>query len=146
VEYELAERTGGIAHGGIGVVQQLAVHTGLIQRIDEGLRLLQYHRPYHESDHVLNIAFNVLCGGQTLDDIELRRRDPIYLDALDASSIPDPTTAGDFCRRFQAEDIASLMEAINETRLVVWARQGKALTGVPARIDVDGTLVPTTGV
>ena len=29
--------------------------------------------PYHESDHVLNIAYNVLVGGQRLEDIELRR-------------------------------------------------------------------------
>ena len=54
------------------------------------------HAPYHESDHVLNIAYNVLCGGRTLDDIELRRNDRVFLDALGAKSIPDPTTAGDF--------------------------------------------------
>ena len=43
---------------------------------------------------------DVLCGGRTLDDIELRRNDLAYLDALGARAIPDPTTAGDFCRRF----------------------------------------------
>ena len=58
------------------------------------------HLPYHESDHVLGIAYNVLCGGTCLQDIELRRQDEVYLDALGAQRIPDPTTAGDFCRRF----------------------------------------------
>ena len=37
---------------------------------------------------------------QTLDDIELRRNDEAYLNALGAAALPDPTTAGDFCRRF----------------------------------------------
>ena len=42
----------------------------------------------------------MLCGGTCLQDIELRRQDEVYLDALGAQRIPDPTTAGDFCRRF----------------------------------------------
>ena len=56
--------------------------------------------PYSESDHVLNIAYNLLVGGTCLEHLELRRNDEVYLDALGAQRIPDPTTAGDFCRRF----------------------------------------------
>jgi hypothetical protein len=113
--------------------------------IDERLELLKYHRPYHESDHVLNMAYNVICGGQVLEDIELRRNDEAYLDALGAESIPDPTTAGDFCRRFKVKDIDTLQEVINESRLKVWQRQGKEFFQQRARIDGDGTLVETTG-
>ncbi len=69
--------------------------------IDARLHLLKHHLPYHESDHVLNIAYNSLCGGTCLDDLELRRHDGVCLDALGAQRFPDPTTAGDFCRRFQ---------------------------------------------
>ncbi len=58
---------------------------------------------------MLNIAFNSMCGGFALDDIELRRNDQAFLDALRAKSIPDPTTAGDFCRRFNEGDIMELM-------------------------------------
>ena len=64
------------------------------------LHVLKRHLPYHESDHVLNIAFNILAGGKRIEHIELRRNDEVYLDALGAQRIPDPTTAGDFCRRF----------------------------------------------
>ena len=106
--------------------------------------MFKIHQPYYESDHVLNIAYNILCGGQTLDDIELRRNDRVFLDALGTDSIPDPTTAGDFCRRFDADRIEALMDAINETRLAVWQRC-PGLTEQTARIDGDGTLVPTTG-
>ncbi len=147
VTYEVADpaRTQAIIQGGMGGVQMLVQRVGLAARLDRSLHLLKYHRPYHESDHVLNIAFNQLCGGRVLDDIELRRNDEAYLDALGVEAIPDPTTAGDFCRRFTASDIGSLMDAINESRLVVWQQQGPGFFDGPARIDVDGSFVTTTG-
>jgi hypothetical protein len=74
------------------------------------------HLPYHESDQVLGIAYNLLCGGTCLQDIEQRRQDEVYLDALNPERIPDPT-AGDFCRRFTEADIEALQTAINATRV-----------------------------
>ncbi len=102
------------------------------------------HLPYHESDHVLGIAYNVLCGGTCLQDIEQRRQDEVYLDALGAQRIPDPTTAGDFCRRFDEAAIEALQTAINETRVRVWRAQPAAFFD-EAIIDADGTLAETTG-
>ena len=67
--------------------------------------------------------FNALCGGRTLDDIEHRRNDRVFLDALGTRSIPDPTTAGDFCRRFDENHVDILQSAFNEARLSVWKRQ-----------------------
>ena len=90
------------------------------------------------------MAYNLLCGGQTPDDIERRRTDRVFLDALGADSLPDPTTAGDFCRRFDEAHIEALMDAINPTRLEVWQRC-PGLVEETARVDGDGTLVPTTG-
>jgi len=78
----------------------MARKIGLIDAIDRELHLLKVHLPYHESDHVLNIAYNVLCDGDCLQDLERLRNDEAFLDALGAKRIPDPTTAGDFCRRF----------------------------------------------
>jgi hypothetical protein len=144
IKYEISDKTKAIAHGGIGAMHLLVENVGLAERIDSGLSLLKQHRPYHESDHVLNIAYNVLCGGQRLDDIELRRNDRVFLDSLGAESIPDPTTAGDFCRRFGEADIQALTNAINETRLGVWQRS-TTLERKTARIDADGSLVSTDG-
>jgi hypothetical protein len=145
IQYELAEKTGAIVYGGIGAIHRMVKKLGLPKRIDDALHLLKVHHPYHESDHVLNIAYNPICGGRTLDDIEHRRNDRHFLDALGARMIPDPTTAGDFCRRFVASDINALMDAINETRVEVWRAQPKSFTEQTARIDADGSLVPTTG-
>jgi hypothetical protein len=144
IHYELSDRTRGLETGGIGVMQRLAQHTGLIEEIDKRVEVLKVHLPYHESDHILNIAYNVLCGGKCLEDIEWRRNNEVYLDALGAQRIPDPTTAGDFCRRFSAPDLEDLMEAINETRLRVWRKQPEEFFA-EAKIDADGTLAPTTG-
>ena len=101
IQYELADRVQGLASGGIGAMLLVARKTGLIGDIDGRLHLLKRHLPYHESDHVLNIAFNILAGGHKLEHLELRRNDEVYLNALGAQRIPDPTTAGDFCRRFR---------------------------------------------
>src|SRR5688572_16770027 len=87
-QYELAERTRAVSHGGIGLFARLAKRVGLVEGIDGHLALLQLHLPYHESDHVLNIAFNALCGGTCLEDIERRRNDEVFLDALGAQRIP----------------------------------------------------------
>jgi hypothetical protein len=145
IRYELADRTGAITHGGIGLIHRVVKQVGLERRINEALRILKQHNPYFESDHVLNIAYNCLCGGQSMQDIELRRNDEVFLDALGAESIPDPTTAGDFCRRFEEEEIRALMDAINEARLEVWKSQPAEFLRQTAIIDADGTLVPTCG-
>jgi hypothetical protein len=101
--------------------------------------------PYHESDHVLNIAYNILCDGDCLQDLERLRNDEAYLDALGAQRIPDPTTAGDFCRRFESpQQVIGLMEAINSVRAGVWKRQGPEFFE-RAVIDADGTITPTQG-
>ena len=109
VHYEVAERTRGFAVGGIGAIHQMAQSTGLVKEIDRRLHLLKVHLPYHESDHVLNLAYNVLAGGRCLEDLELLRNDEVYLDALGAQRITDPTTAGDFCRRFRWYHVEWLM-------------------------------------
>ena len=118
---------------------------GLVGRIDADLALLKVHLPYHESDHVLNMAYNVLCGGTRLEDIERLRHDTAYMNALGAELIPDPTTAGDFCRRFSPADVVTLMEAINAVRPTLWAGRGRELLGPVAYVDIDGTIAPTCG-
>ncbi len=144
IHYELSDKVRGIDSGGIGLIHRLAERTGLVEAIDRKVHVLKVHLPYHESDHVLNIAYNVLCGGRGLEDIEHRRNDEVFLNALGARRIPDPTTAGDFCRRFGEGDIENLMEAIDEARRGVWSQQPDAFFEL-AVLDGDGTLVETTG-
>ena len=145
VVYELAERSRAVAHGGMGLVARLVDSVGLAEEINAAVCLLAVHRPYYESDHVLNVAYNALCGGRWLEDIELRRCDRVFLDALGVASLPDPTTAGDFCRRFDPGSVLALQEAFNAARLKVWARQPASFFAETAKIDADASIVGTDG-
>jgi Transposase DDE domain group 1 len=144
IHYEVCERYGGISCGGIGAIHLLARRIGLIDAIDQRLHLLKFHLPYQESDHVLNFAYNALCNGTCLQDMELRRQDENYLNALGTPRIPDPTTAGDFCRRFSREHLDTLIDIFNDVRLKVWAEQPDDFFNC-AKIDMDGTITETTG-
>jgi hypothetical protein len=144
IHYEIAERSRGISVGGIGAIHALARQIGLIDALDQRLELLKFHLPYHESDHVLALAYLPLCGGTCLVVLELLRNDEVFLDALGARRIPDPTTAGDFCRRFSKGAIQTLLDIIDDTRIQVWAGQPAVFFG-QAIIDMDGFVVETTG-
>ena len=144
IHYEMAERTAAMNCGGIGAMHLMVQRLGLVEDIDCHLQLLKVHLPYHESDHVLNLTYNLLAGGQRMEDIELRRQDEVYLDGLGAERIPDPTTAGDFTRRFGVEDIVTLEECVNRARLAVWKVQPEGFLK-EAFLDVDGTIAQTCG-
>ncbi len=144
IQYELADRTRAISAGGIGAIHLMVKRLGLDKAINQRLNLLKLYMPYSESDHVLNIAYNLLAGGRCLEHLEVRRNDEVYLDALGAQRIPDPTTAGDFCRRFSWWEVFLLMETFNETRLTVWQQQPASFFE-EAVIDADGTMVETYG-
>lgn len=144
IRYELSERSHAICHGGVGMMLKLAGATGLVSEIDRRVHLLKVHAPYQESDHVLAHVLNMYCGGTRLEHLELLRNDEAVLNAVGADSIPDPTTAGDFCRRFAAEDLDSLTTAIHMARLNVWRQQSTEFFD-EAIIDVDGVIVGTSG-
>jgi hypothetical protein len=144
IRYELSERSQAICHGGMGLMLKLARSTGLISEIDQRLRLLKVHAPYQESDHVLAHVLNMCSGGTRLEHLELLRNDEAFLNAIGADSLPDPTTAGDFCRRFTVDDVDSLTTAIHMARLNVWREQPEEFFD-EAVIDVDGVIVGTDG-
>jgi hypothetical protein len=142
IHYDVADKVRGGRFGGLGASLLLVKRLDLADAIDAKLHLLKRHLPYHESDHVLNLVYNILAGGTCLQDLELLRNDEHYLDALGAQRIPDPTTAGDFLRRFQAQDINTLMRVINEKRLLIWQRQPKVFFE-HAIVEADGTIAGT---
>jgi hypothetical protein len=144
LRYEMAERVKAVTCGGLGLIVQLVKHIGLAEAIDEALHLLKRHRPYHESDHVLSMVYNIVTGGHCLEDLEQLRQDVGYMDAVGAWRIPDPTTAGDFLRRFTKFDVTDLMDAINGVRKKVWQSLSPAMLHL-ALIDVDGTISGTQG-
>jgi hypothetical protein len=131
--------------GGVRLAHDLAESLDLPREINKRLALLMLHRPYHESDHVLAMTYNLLAGGTCIEDLEQRRSDEAFLDMLGARRIPDPTTAGDFCRRFRTKNnVDALQDAINASRLRVWKKQPSSFFD-QAIVDADGTIAETTG-
>ena len=55
-----------------------------LERLHHNVHLLKRHNLYHESDHVLNIVFNIISGGKRIEHIELRRNNEVYLKTLGA--------------------------------------------------------------
>jgi hypothetical protein len=145
IDYEIGGRGEATPFGGLFAMHRLVTRLGLVTAIDAKLRLLKMHLPYHESDHVLTLAYSVLTGGTRLEDVDRLRHDVPLMTGLGAALLPDPTTTGDFLRRFTEADLVALMDAVNSVRPQLWAGRGADLLGDVAFLDTDGTIVPTTG-
>lgn len=145
VGYEVGGKGEATGFGGLFAMHRLVSRLGLAKAIDASLELLKIHLPYHESDHVLTLAYSVLCGGTRLQDVDRLRHDVPLMNGLGARLLPDPTTTGDFLRRFAEDDIVALMDAVNSVRPQLWTGRGAGLLGQVAYLDVDGTIVPTHG-
>lgn len=143
--YEVSSKVTALSCGGIGLVHEMVRSLGLAEAIDREVHVFKRHFPYHESDHVLNLTYNIMSGGTRLEDLERLRQDEAYLNTLGCQRVPDPTTAGDFLRRFEVDDVKALMRAINETRVRVWKKGLSRWEKKLALIDSDGTIAPTTG-
>lgn len=144
IKYELSDKQQAISAGGLGTIMQLIGQLDLRRTINEAIPILKIHLPYDEADHVFNMALNLLAGGACLDHLEWWRTDEAYLNAVGAERIPDPTTAGDFCRRFGQAEVMLLMQAFNRVRKKVWQQQPDEFFDV-AIIEADGTMVETCG-
>ena len=142
--YEVSGRASATAFGGLGAIQALANRLHLPHAINAAISLFKRRAPYFESDHVLSIAYSHLCGFERLEDMEFMRRDEALLNMLGASRLPDPTTAGDFLRRFKKDHVLALMDAFNFIRQKVWNRLPPAERKT-AYIDVDGSILETYG-
>ena len=144
VKFELAEKQQAVSASGIALILEMIGQLKLRQRIKERVGIFKLYAPYDESDHILNIALNLLAGGTCLEHLEHRRTDEAYLNLLGSRRIPDPTTAGDFCRRFDWFSILMVMQAINKARQCVWKQQPDSFFD-QATIEADGSMVETCG-
>ena len=144
IDYELSDRTRVIPMGGLGAMHTLVTKLHLPELLNDQVSVLKRHLPYWESDHILSQCYNILTGGQPLQDINRLRLDEGYLEALGVERLPAPSTAGDFLRRFEASDLVDLQEAINQARQPVWQHLPAERRQL-AILDLDGTIVPTEG-
>lgn len=141
--FETSSRLSAISSGGISLIRLFMRQFGLAQTIEKAVHLLKQPRKYLDSDHILSLVFNTFFGGQRLEDMKLLRHDQAVKKALGMASLPDSTTAGDFLRRFDQQQIEALQQGINEVRAEVWKKTRPFDSLKEVYIDIDGTVAPT---
>ncbi len=136
LEVEL-ERSEASAYGGLSLAVSLIKKLNVPQRLDEALDLLGARRPYTESDHVLTHVYNLFLGGSCIEDIALLQGSEAARRMIGARAVPDPTTAGDFLRRFKAKDLRKLNRVIDDTQSEVWRRRYGSKKRSLVYVDLD---------
>ena len=107
------------------LAQQFVRRFGVAKRLDDALTLFRRHAPYHESDHVLALAYTLYADGACLEDQSALQGSEAVRRLVGACRIPDPTTAGDFLRRFRtAQDVEQLSAVIDEVEEAVMVEAG----------------------
>ena len=144
---------GEITHyGRLMLAQQFVRRFGVAKRLDESLMLFKRHAPYHESDHVLALAYRLYADGTCLEDQSALQGSEAVRRLVGACRIPDPTTAGDFLRRFKtAPDVEQLAAVIDEVQEAVWSKLSRKARRRRkkhefALVDLDGHVKPLYGV
>jgi len=126
VHTEVSERMHATCLGGAALAVALWRRLDAARIIDKELHVLRRHRPYQESDHVLAQALNMVLGGTCLEDVTRLQHDPALLRIIGGDRLPDPTTAGDFLRRFDESinpgSLTALRAVVDELQRRAWAR------------------------
>lgn len=138
-------------YGGLLLVSQLARRFDMARVIDERVHVLKEHKPYHESDHVLALAMNLFVGGTCIEDLAALQSSEAVRRLLGAARLPDPTTAGDFLRRFDSpRALAALRGAVDQIQSRVWRALGRRGAGRRGQetwglVDLDGHIKEVYG-
>lgn len=132
------------AYGGLALAHDLVGRLKLPEILDELVVVFKKHRPYHESDHILTHVYNLYAGGDAIEDIANLQNSEAFRKMVGAQSIPDPSTAGDFLRRFEGRDLRFFQAAIDEGRKKVWKKLPKSDRDC-LTVDMDSTIKPVYG-
>lgn len=125
------------AVGGLALAARLMTTLRAPQRLDEALSLLRNHRPFHESDHVLTHVYNLFAGGTCIEDIASLQQSEAAHRILGAKRVPDPTTSGDFLRRFDEPAVHDLDRVTDDLHRESWARCFGRKKQDVAYVDID---------
>jgi hypothetical protein len=138
-------------YGGLALAQQLVRNLDIARRLDAGVRVFKRHTPYCESDHVLALTYTLYTEGTCLEDQGALQGSEAVRRLVGACRIPDPTTAGDFLRRFKsAAEVEQLSAVIDEVQEQAWAKLPRRVRQQRRRhelalVDLDGHIKPLYG-
>ena len=126
-------------YGGLALAHDLAMRLGIDRDINASMQLLRLYLPYFDSDHLLTHVYNQYVGGLCIEDIANLQHSDAVKHLTGACRIPDPSTAGDFLRRFNRSNLRAFQQVIDRAREKVWRQMPNSRKAV-ATIDMDSTI------
>lgn len=155
IHTELNDRVPATCFGGLSLFFDLWRSLKISERLDESVQVLRRHKLYHESDHVLAHTVNLFSGGTCIEDQAILQGDQAVLRMMGADHFPDPTTSGDFLRRFDEQDnpgaLDELRRANDALQDEVWSRLTKRRKrrlrklGTMGLVDLDSSIKKQSG-
>jgi hypothetical protein len=112
-------------HTGLSLFYAMAEALDIPKILDQHVHVKERAAGYPESEHILALSANAFVGGDFLDDLEALREDVAIKKAIGREEIPDPTTAGDFCRRFSLGHLLQMNKAFTEILQRVYTRRAQ---------------------
>jgi hypothetical protein len=131
-------------YGGLSLAHDLAMRLGIDRDINDSMEVLRLHLPYFDSDHLLTHVYNQYVGGSCIEDIAHLQHSDAIKHLTGACRIPDPSTAGDFLRRFNRTNLRAFQQVIDRAREKVWRQMPNSRKRV-ATVDMDSTIKPVYG-
>jgi hypothetical protein len=144
VRVQIQERGEITPYGGLSLAHDLAMRLGIDRDINDSMELLRLHLPYFDSDHLLTHVYNQYVGGTCIEDIAHLQHSDAIKHLTGACRIPDPSTAGDFLRRFNRSNLRVFQQVIDRAREKVWRQMPNSRKRV-ATVDMDSTIKPVYG-
>lgn len=129
-------------HAGLALFYGMAEALGIPKILDEEIRVKCRAAGYPESEHILALCASIFQGGDFIDDMEALREDAAAKVLIGREETPDPTTAGDFCRRFYAGHLLQFDSAMGKLFGEVY-RHRQQVTRFT--IDLDAKVHPVYG-
>jgi hypothetical protein len=139
VRVQIQERGEITPYGGLALAHDLAMRLGIDRDINASMQLLRLYLPYFDSDHLLTHVYNQYVGGTCIEDIAHLQHSDAIKHLTGACRIPDPSTAGDFLRRFDRSNLRAFQQVIDRAREKVWRQMPNSRKSV-ATVDMDSTI------
>ncbi len=133
------------ALGGLALASRMLAKLEAHRVFGAHLSLLRVPKRYRDSDHVIAQVLNLFAGGSCLEDLSQLQCSTPVRHLLGASCIPDPTTSGDFLRRFDEEQLTALDHAADDLQRSAWKLSRGRKVRKLGIVDLDSHFHPVYG-
>lgn len=122
--------------GGMILVREVQKTLGVCSTICECISVKQRERGYGEDGFVMSMVYNIISGGQCLNDLMALREDHNTQQLLDLDGVPHPSTAGLHLKQYTLGHLKQLEKALEK----IQRRAREYETFDEVTIDIDSSI------